>query len=113
MPAAVLAGGASQRMGRPKAGLEYGGVTLLEHQTRRLAKVFSPFYAMLKAEGLPVARARVVFDRTPARAAARPIRAEWPEARGPSSPSTCLLSGSVLADRGAVARVHGSAVIPV
>ena len=69
MPAAVLAGGASRRMGRPKAGLEYGGATLLEHQTRRLAEVFSPVYAVIKAEGLPAGPARVLLDRTPEHAA--------------------------------------------
>ena len=34
--AAVLSGGKSSRMGRDKAALPYGGVTLLEHQTRKL-----------------------------------------------------------------------------
>ena len=69
MPAAVLAGGASRRMGRPKAGLEYGGATLLEHQTRRLASVFSPVYAVLKGEGLLTGSAIVLLDRTPEHAA--------------------------------------------
>ena len=35
MPAAVLAGGASRRMGAPKAALPYGAGTLAEHQTGR------------------------------------------------------------------------------
>ena len=39
MPAAVLAGGASRRMGRPKAELPYGAGTLLEFQVSRLAEL--------------------------------------------------------------------------
>ena len=35
----VLAGGASRRMGRPKAELILGGRTMLERQTRRLGKL--------------------------------------------------------------------------
>jgi molybdopterin-guanine dinucleotide biosynthesis protein A len=69
MPAAVLAGGASRRMGRPKASLEYGGATLLEHQTRRLASVFSPVYAVVKDGEQLAGSARVLFDRTPEHAA--------------------------------------------
>jgi molybdopterin-guanine dinucleotide biosynthesis protein A len=69
MPAAVLAGGASRRMGRPKASLEYGNGTLLEHQTRRLAEVFSPVYAVAKTEGLAMGPARLLLDRTPEHAA--------------------------------------------
>ncbi len=38
MPAAVLAGGQSRRMGRPKAALPWGAGTLAEHQTGRLAR---------------------------------------------------------------------------
>ncbi len=56
-------------MGRPKASLEYGGATLLEHQTRRLAEVFSPVYAVVKTEGLLTGPARLLFDRTPEHAA--------------------------------------------
>lgn len=69
MPAAVLAGGASRRMGRPKASLEYGSGTLLEHQTRRLAEVFSPVYAVLKTEGVLAGPARLLLDRSPEQAA--------------------------------------------
>lgn len=69
MPAAVLAGGASRRMGRPKAGLEYGGATLLDHQTRRLAAIFSPVYAVVKDGEELAPAALVLFDRTPQHAA--------------------------------------------
>lgn len=56
-------------MGRPKASLEYGGATLLEHQTGRLAAVFSPVYAVVKDGEELGESARVLFDRTPEHAA--------------------------------------------
>jgi molybdopterin-guanine dinucleotide biosynthesis protein A len=59
MPAAVLAGGASRRMGRPKAGLPYGATTLLGFQTGRLAEIFD--------EVLVVAKEPPGFDSGPAR----------------------------------------------
>jgi molybdopterin-guanine dinucleotide biosynthesis protein A len=70
MPAAVLAGGASVRMGRPKAELPYGAGTLLEFQTRRLAEIFEEVLVVAKAP--PPSRvgpARVVFDSAPQHAA--------------------------------------------
>ena len=48
MPAAVLAGGASRRMGRSKAALPYGAGTLLEFQTKRLAKIFEEVFVVAK-----------------------------------------------------------------
>jgi len=70
MPAAVLAGGASRRMGRPKAALPYGGATLLEFQTRRLAELFAEVFVVVKEEpAFPVGPARVLYDRVPQRAA--------------------------------------------
>ncbi len=48
MPAAVLAGGASRRMGRSKAALPYGASTLLEFQTARLAKIFEEVFVVAK-----------------------------------------------------------------
>jgi len=63
-PAAVLAGGASQRMGRPKAALPYGAATLLEFQTARLASVFDEVLVVAKNEpGIPIGPARLVLDR--------------------------------------------------
>jgi molybdenum cofactor guanylyltransferase len=63
MPAAVLAGGASRRMGRPKAQLPYGAGTLLEFQTRRLAELFEDVLVVVKAPpSFPVGPARVVLD---------------------------------------------------
>ncbi len=59
MPAAVLAGGASRRMGRPKAALAYGASTLLAFQTARLAEIFD--------EVLVVAKEPPAFDAGPAR----------------------------------------------
>jgi molybdopterin-guanine dinucleotide biosynthesis protein A len=70
MPAAVLAGGASSRMGRPKAALAYGAGTLLEFQTRRLAETFDEVLVVAKeAPAFGVGPARVVLDRTPEAAA--------------------------------------------
>ncbi|MGH9398898.1 MAG: molybdenum cofactor guanylyltransferase [Thermoanaerobaculia bacterium] len=63
MPAAVLAGGASRRMGTSKAALAYGNATLLEHQTRRLAGVFGQVYAVVKEQpGFATGPARVLLD---------------------------------------------------
>lgn len=70
MPAAVLAGGASRRMGRPKAALPYGASTLLEFQTARLAELFDEVLVVAKeTPDFAVGPARVVLDRAPERAA--------------------------------------------
>lgn len=70
MPAAVLAGGASRRMGRPKAGLPYGAGTLLEFQTHRLAELFEEVLVVAKAPpSWPGGPARVILDGVPDHAA--------------------------------------------
>jgi molybdenum cofactor guanylyltransferase len=62
-PAAVLAGGASRRMGRPKASLPYGGATLLEFQTSRLAELFGEVLVVAKEPPeTPIGPARIVPD---------------------------------------------------
>lgn len=48
MPAAVLAGGASRRMGRDKGGLPYGAGTLAQFQAGRLARLFSEVWLVAK-----------------------------------------------------------------
>ncbi len=64
MPAAVLAGGASRRMGVPKAGLPYGRTTLLAHQTERLSRIFEEVFIVAKAApGFDAGPARVLLDR--------------------------------------------------
>jgi len=64
-PAAVLAGGASRRMGRPKASLPFGAGTLLEHQILRLSPLFSEVFVVVKdAPDSALARARVLVDST-------------------------------------------------
>jgi len=69
-PAAVLAGGASKRMGRPKAALPYGAATLLEFQTARLAEVFETVLVVAKEEpATPIGPARLVLDRDAGHAA--------------------------------------------
>lgn len=70
MPAAVLTGGASRRMRRPKAALPYGASTLLEYQTTRLAALFDEVLVVAKEPpDFPVGPARVVVDRVAERAA--------------------------------------------
>ncbi len=70
MLAAVLAGGASRRMGRPKAELPYGTGTLLQFQARRLGELFEEVLVVAKSPPpFPVDPARVVLDRAPQHAA--------------------------------------------
>jgi len=70
MPAAILAGGASRRMGRPKAELPYGAGTLVEFQVSRLAELFEEVLVVVKTPPVsPVAPARVLLDRSPQHAA--------------------------------------------
>lgn len=65
MPAAVLAGGASRRMGRDKAALPWGPGNLLEFQTGRLANLFRDVFVVVKeTPDFPVGPARVVLDET-------------------------------------------------
>ena len=64
MPAAVLAGGASRRMGRPKASLPYGAGTLLDFQVAKLSLIFDGVFVVAKDAASAVADpARVVLDR--------------------------------------------------
>lgn len=64
----VLAGGASSRMGRPKALLPFGGETLIERVVRRMAEVSSEVIVVsglhLSLPALPAA-VRVVQDEEP------------------------------------------------
>ena len=80
MPAAVLAGGASRRMGRSKAALPYGAATLLEFQTTRLAELFEEVLVVAKEPpGLP---GRPGPRRARRRAGARRDPRARPGARG-------------------------------
>jgi molybdopterin-guanine dinucleotide biosynthesis protein A len=66
MPAAVLAGGASQRMGRSKAALPWGPGNLLEFQTGRLAHLFREVFVVVKEKpDFAVGPARVVVEDAP------------------------------------------------
>ena len=70
MPAAVLAGGASKRMGRPKAALPWGAGNLLEFQTGRLATLFSEVFVVVKEQpDFPIGPAKVLLDHSPDHAA--------------------------------------------
>lgn len=70
IPAAVLAGGASKRMGVPKATLPYGRGTLAGHQVERLAAVFREVWLVVREvpDYSPVP-ARLLFDSDPERSA--------------------------------------------
>jgi molybdopterin-guanine dinucleotide biosynthesis protein A len=63
----LLAGGESRRMGRPKALLPAGGVTLIEWVAARLAPAFAGLLvAARRPEQVPAAlRPRLVHDRHP------------------------------------------------
>lgn len=64
MPAAVLAGGASRRMGVSKASLPYGASTLLAHQTGRLARIFEQVFVLAKEPpAFDAGPALVLLDR--------------------------------------------------
>ena len=70
MPAAVLAGGASRRMGIAKAALPYGRTTLLAHQTSRLAEIFEEVFVVAKEPpSFDAGPARLLLDRSPDHAA--------------------------------------------
>ena len=62
MPAAVLAGGASRRMGRPKASLPYGAGTLLDFQIAKLSPIFADVFVVAKEPPRDAVSARVVLD---------------------------------------------------
>jgi molybdopterin-guanine dinucleotide biosynthesis protein A len=69
MPVALLAGGASKRMGRPKAQLPFGAGTLLQHQLARLAPLFEDIFLVVKdPPDAATGRARVLLDATPRQA---------------------------------------------
>ena len=70
MPAAVLAGGASRRMGVSKASLPYGRSTLLAHQTGRLSEIFDEVFAVAKREpDFDAGPAKILLDRSDEHAA--------------------------------------------
>jgi molybdopterin-guanine dinucleotide biosynthesis protein A len=82
MPAAVLAGGASRRMGRPKAALPYGASTLLEFQTSRLAVLFEEVLVVVKeTPAFPAGPARVLCDHERAHAAIHGLTRALEEAK--------------------------------
>jgi len=81
-PAAVLAGGASRRMGRPKASLPYGAATLLEFQTGRLAEIFDEVLVVAKEPpATPLGPARLVRDVHEGHAAIHGLARALEEAR--------------------------------
>lgn len=66
MPVALLAGGASRRMGRPKALLPFGTGTVLQHQLTKLYPLFDEILLVVKdPPDAATGRARVLLDATP------------------------------------------------
>ena len=66
MPVALLAGGGSKRMGRPKASLSFGAGTLLQHQLAKLAPLFEEILLVVKdPPDAATGRARVLLDGSP------------------------------------------------
>ena len=82
MPAAVLAGGASRRMGREKGALPYGAATLAAFQMERLASIFEEVWLVAKKEpDYACGPARVLLDDTPHLAAIHGLRRALREAK--------------------------------
>jgi molybdenum cofactor guanylyltransferase len=81
MPAALLVGGASRRMGREKGALPYGAGTLAEFQAGRLSLIFREVWLMAKRPpDYPFGPARLLLDDTDALAAIHGLRRALREA---------------------------------
>ncbi len=81
MPAAVLAGGQSRRMGREKGALPYGAGTLAEFQTARLEAIFGEVWLVAKKPpDYAFGPARVLLDDTEDFAAIHGLRRALREA---------------------------------
>jgi molybdopterin-guanine dinucleotide biosynthesis protein A len=64
--AIVLAGGRSQRMGTPKAWLEFDGQPLIAHNVRALGQLFEEIVVVASpTQELPATPARIVRDEIP------------------------------------------------
>ena len=82
MPAAVLAGGGSRRMGREKGGLPYGAGSLAEFQTSRLQGIFEDVWLVAKRPpNFAIGPARLLLDGTDELAAIYGLRRALSEAR--------------------------------
>lgn len=80
LSAAVLAGGASTRMGRDKAMLDHGGIPLADHIAAVLREVAAEVFVVAKAP-LPGLRTPVVLDASPARTPLAGVSAALDHAR--------------------------------
>jgi molybdopterin-guanine dinucleotide biosynthesis protein A len=83
MPAALLVGGASRRMGRPKADLPWEGTTLASWQAERLARLFAEVWVVAKAgQDLPATAGRRLDDSAREPAALHGLTRALEAARG-------------------------------
>jgi molybdopterin-guanine dinucleotide biosynthesis protein A len=83
MPAALLVGGASRRMGRPKADLPWQGTTLAAWQAARLSRLFPEVWIVAKeGQRLPEAPGRRLDEAAEDPAALHGLIRALEEARG-------------------------------
>ena len=83
MPAALLVGGASRRMGRPKAELPWRGTTLAQWQGSRLSRMFREVWVVAKAgQEIPETPARRLDERADPPAAIHGVMRALEEASG-------------------------------
>jgi molybdopterin-guanine dinucleotide biosynthesis protein A len=93
MPAALLVGGSSRRMGRPKAELPWRGTTLAGWQAERLSRLFGEVWVVAKAgQPLPETAGRRLDESAaePAAISASSARSKRRPGRFLFSASTCL-----------------------
>ena len=119
---AVLAGGFSSRMGRDKAALPFGGMTLLEWQVQKL-RALGIADIMVSGSRLPAAGTRYVPDVFPHRGPLSGIHACLQAARGahvlvlgvdiPLVPVSALRALLENHTEGITALCHGGAVEPL
>lgn len=78
----ILAGGSSRRMGRDKASLPAGDITLVEHLARRLSRVVTET-VVATGRARPIGELRTVEDRWPGLGPLAGINAGVHAARNP------------------------------
>lgn len=98
IPAAILCGGQSRRMGRSKANLPFGDVTMLAHITQRITIICDPLilvaaHPTVETEPLPnINNAVCVHDAQPNRGPLEGLLAALKQASSMSCPSVFVIS---------------------